>query len=121
MHGDSPALVDEWPGLRSLHQAFVIHELIERARGPMRGNIGRAGDKHCGYRADTSSDQAGVWQNSRSDRGIEAFGNEIDETVAVGRMDVQQRMATSKLGKDRCDKGWPARQGCRDAKKSAHR
>src|SRR5947208_6393903 len=56
---------------------------------------------------------------SDSDRRVEALSNEIDEAVAVGRMDLQQRMATSELGKYGCDKHRPTRQGSSDTKKPA--
>lgn len=52
--------IHQLPGLRALHQRFMVKKLVQRSRRPVRIDVGRTCDQAPIHRPNTSSDQVGA-------------------------------------------------------------
>jgi len=94
MNRDDFVAIHELPGFGALHQRFMGDELVQRLRSAVRLNIVRARDKLPVNRPDASRDQVGVLEIADPDGAIESLGNQIDEAITVGGMDVKPGVAS---------------------------
>ncbi len=92
-NGDDFVAIHESPGFRSLHEGLMCGQILRRFREPMRLYIVRARDELPIERSDASCDQVRVLKRASPDCTIEPLGDEIDEAVTVGGVDVELRVA----------------------------
>ena len=95
------AVIHELPGLGALQEGLMGGELLRRLRRTMRFDIVRACNQRPVDRPNASRDQVGVGKGPDADPTVETLGDEIDEAIAVGAMDVELRVAPRHLREHR--------------------
>ncbi|VIO69637.1 hypothetical protein CI1B_28450 [Bradyrhizobium ivorense] len=94
MNRDDFVSIHELPGFGALHQRFMSDELVQRLRDTVRLDIVRARDKFSVDPSDTSRDQVGVLKIADPNGAIESLGNDIDEAITIGSVNVKLRVTS---------------------------
>lgn len=69
----------------------MVDELLDHVRGTVRFDVSGAGNKLAMDRPDALRDQVRVLKIGTPNRAIKTLSDEIDETIAVGGVDVKLR------------------------------
>jgi hypothetical protein len=84
----------------------MVDKLLDHLRGTVRFDISGAGDKLAMDRPDALRDQVRVLKIGTPNRAIKTLSDEIDETIAVGGVDVKLRVLTRHFRKHGGEVGW---------------
>ncbi len=112
--------MDEAPRLGSLHQGFVVQEILWCLGRAVGRDVSGAGHELAADRADAPCHQTRVRETADAHARVEPFADQVEKAVAVGGMHVQQRMAVRELGEHRREMRGPERQWGGDAQEPEH-
>src|ERR1700722_12222344 len=89
------------PGLRSLHQALMLDELVRRFGSAVLLYVLGAGNQLCRDRRDPPGDQVGGSEVAHPNGTVKSLSDDVDEAVAVAALHLEARMLACELRKYR--------------------
>jgi hypothetical protein len=84
-------------------------EVVRRLGSPVLPDIVGVCDELSMHRSDAARNQVGVAEIADAYRTIETLPDDIDETIAVARLYVEQRVPPRHFRKHRCQMSWSQR------------
>jgi hypothetical protein len=98
--GDDVCAVAKSPRLVGMNERAMSPNVIQGLRRPVLRDIGRTGNDSCPDWRDARGKQRRIRHGSDADADIETLADEVDEPIAVERMDLHPGMALAELRQD---------------------
>src|SRR5690606_8224106 len=93
LNRDDFVAIHELPALHALHERMMIGDLLQLLGCAMCLDVIGACNELSIDRPDALRDEIGILEIAEADRAIETLGDQVDEAIAVGSMEVELRVA----------------------------